>query len=194
LTAWLAVAVSDRFGRFIAWTRSRTDASRVGGLAEVIDALFIGLFLGLGFGFLAALGGNFVEDLDVHALEALQRRFEVARRGYILWQKVIYLVEGEITLPSSEVEETLQIFAPVIMLHPISGQAEYRLAQELRHAFAGAADVLHEPPRLIHATSTVTPRIRLLIPTRSRAISYREPPLIPAGRSSVTGLLLSAIP
>ena len=95
-------------------------ADRVGGLAEVIDALFLGLFLGLGFGLRpGALAGNFVEDLDVHALEALQRRPEVAGRGYILWQKIIYLVEGEITLLSSEADETLQIFAFVFMLHPI---------------------------------------------------------------------------
>jgi hypothetical protein len=57
-------------------------ADRVGGLAEVIDTFLRRLFLGLGFG---VLGGYFVEDLDIHALEALQRRPEVAGRGYIRW-------------------------------------------------------------------------------------------------------------
>ena len=72
-------------------------ADRVGGLAEVIDAFFF--LLGLGFGLsLGALAGNFVKDLDIHVLEAFQRRPEVARRGYVQGQKIIYLVEGEITL------------------------------------------------------------------------------------------------
>jgi hypothetical protein len=99
-------------------------ADRVGGLAEVIDPILLRLFLGRGFGVLGALGGYFVEDLDAHALEALQRRPEVAGRGYILWQRVIYLVEGEMALLSSEADETLQILAFVFMLHPISRQVE----------------------------------------------------------------------
>ena len=41
---------------------------------------------------------------------------------------VVYLVEGEKTLLSSQVDDPLRLPAPVFMLHPLSRQAEYRLA------------------------------------------------------------------
>jgi hypothetical protein len=83
------------------------------------DRQFEWLFLGLGFCLRpGALAGDFVEELDAHALKALQRRPEVAGQGYIFWQKIIYLVEGEITLLSSDADETLRIFGFVFMVHP----------------------------------------------------------------------------
>ena len=67
---------------------------------------------------------NFVENLDVHVLEALQRRPQIAGRGDVLGQEVIYLVESQITLLPPKIDETLKIFPFMFVLHPISRQTE----------------------------------------------------------------------
>ena len=113
-------------------------ANRVGGVAEVLGLFFL---LGLGFGLsLGALARNLGKDLDIDVLEAFQSCPEVARRGYVKGQKIIYLIEGQIALFLSEVDETLEILAFVFTLHPISTPSQYRLAQALYLAFADEVD------------------------------------------------------
>ena len=84
------------------------EADRVGRLARGIGRLFLGLLLGLRLDLaLGALGRDFLEDLDVHVLEALQRGAQVGRRGHVLRQEIVDLVESQVTLLAPEIDETL---------------------------------------------------------------------------------------
>ena len=64
--------------------------------------------------------GNFLEDLDVHVLEALERGAQIGRRGYVLGQEIVDLVESQVALLAAEVDQTLKIFPFVLLLHASS--------------------------------------------------------------------------
>ena len=88
-------------------------AYRVGGLAQRIgdrgslSGLF-GLFLDVGITLVfGARGRDLVEDLDIHVLEAFEGGAQIGGRGNILRQKVVDLVESQVTLLASEVDEPL---------------------------------------------------------------------------------------
>ena len=68
---------------------------------------FFGLFLGLDFDFVGAFGRDFLEHLDVEVLEAVERGAQVGRRRDVLRQEVVYLLEGEIALLATEIDEAL---------------------------------------------------------------------------------------
>ena len=78
---------------------------RVGRIARRVGSLFFGLFFGLRVNLaLRALGGDFLEDLDIHVLEALQRGAKVGGRGHVLGQEIVDLVESQVTLLATEVD------------------------------------------------------------------------------------------
>ena len=78
---------------------------RVGRIARGVGSLFFGLFFGLRVNLaLRALGGDFLEDLDIHVLEALQRGAKVGGRGHVLRQEIVDLVESQVTLLAAEVD------------------------------------------------------------------------------------------
>jgi hypothetical protein len=80
---------------------------RVGRIARV-GGLFVGFLLGLGLDFaLGALGGDFLEDLDIHVLEALQRGAQVGGRGHVLGQEIVDLLESQVALLLPKLDETL---------------------------------------------------------------------------------------
>ena len=94
---------------------------RVGRIARRVGRLFFGFFLGLRLDFaLGALGGDFLEDLDIHVLEALQRGTQVGGRGHVLGQEIVDLVESQVTLLAAEVDQTLEILPFVLLLHAFS--------------------------------------------------------------------------
>jgi len=72
------------------------------------DSLFFGFFLGLRVNLaLGTLGGNSLEDLDIHVLEALQRRAQAGGRGHVLRQEIVDLVKSQVALLAAEVDQTL---------------------------------------------------------------------------------------
>src|SRR4029077_16779739 len=88
--------------------RVRRITRGVGGLFfGLLFGLFFGLFFGLGVNLaLGAFGGNFLEDLDIHVLEALQRRALVGGRRNVLGQETVDLVESLVALRTSRIDET----------------------------------------------------------------------------------------
>ena len=91
---------------------------RVRRITRRVGSLFFGLFFGLRVNLaLGALGGNFLEDLDIHVLEALQRGARVGGRGYVLGQETVYLVESLVALLTSRIDETFYGFSFVHLLH-----------------------------------------------------------------------------
>ena len=94
------------------------ESYRVGRIARRVGRLFVGFFFGLRVDFaLGALGGNFLEDLDIHVLEALQSGAQVGGRGHVLRQEIVDLVESQVTLLAAEVDQTLEILPFVLLLH-----------------------------------------------------------------------------
>lgn len=80
------------------------------------------LFFGLSFGLrvdldLGAFGGNLLEDLYVHVLEALHRGAQFAERGHVLRQETVDLVKSQVTLLASEFDQTLESLPFVLPLH-----------------------------------------------------------------------------
>ena len=62
----------------------------------------------------AAGGRHLVEDLDVHVLETFQRGAQVGGRGHVLGQEIVDLVESQVTLFASEVDQALKILSFVL--------------------------------------------------------------------------------
>ncbi len=91
----------------------QVEANRIGRFGERIGdhrglGGLLGLLLGLDRIVIVAVGGrHFVEDLDVHVLEAFERRPQVGGRGDVLRQEVVDLVESQVTLLTPEIDETL---------------------------------------------------------------------------------------
>ena len=75
---------------------------RRGGLGR-----FFGLFLGLDLDLVGAFGRDFLEDLDIKILEAVERGAQVGGRCDILRQVVVDLLEGQVTLLAAEIDQPL---------------------------------------------------------------------------------------
>src|SRR5208282_46207 len=88
---------------------------------------FLGFFLGLRLGLTVSGlgGGNLVENLDVEVLEAVERRAEIRRRGDILRQEIIDLVESQVTLLTAKVDQTAEVFTFVLLLHAAETSVPY---------------------------------------------------------------------
>ena len=91
---------------------------RVRRIACRVGSLFFGLFFGLRVDFaLGALGGDFLEDLDIHVLEALERGAQIGGRGHVLRQEILDLFESQVTLLAAKVDQALEVFPFVLLLH-----------------------------------------------------------------------------
>ncbi len=88
-------------------------ANRVRRLAQRISrrrrglGRFFSLFLGFDLDFVGAFGRNFLEDLDIKILEAVEGGAQVGRRRDILRQEVVDLLESQVALFAPEIDQTL---------------------------------------------------------------------------------------
>ena len=86
--------------------RVRRLAQRIRRRRRRLGRLF-GLFLALDLDLVGAFGGDFLEHLDIKVLEAVQRGAQVGRRGDILRQEIVDLLESQVTLLAPEIDKTL---------------------------------------------------------------------------------------
>jgi hypothetical protein len=101
----------------------------------------VGPFLDLGLEFaLHSIRRDLGEDLDVYVLEALECGTQVGRRANLLGQEIVDLVKSQVALLAPELDQTLQVFTFVLLLHapklpyqPASPSAGLRDVAVARH-------------------------------------------------------------
>src|SRR5208282_3927947 len=113
------------------------EAGRVGRLAQRIGgspSSFLGFLFGLGLEVgVGVLGGGYLfKHLDIEVLEAVKRRAQIGRRGDVLRQVVVDLLEGQVPLLPAKVDEPLQIRALVLLFHALKWSAVRRSSQARR--------------------------------------------------------------
>ena len=78
----------------------------------------VGFYLDLGLEFaLRGIRWDVVEDLDIHILEALECRTQVGWRANLLGQETVDLVKSQVALLAPKIDETLEVFPFVLLLH-----------------------------------------------------------------------------
>ena len=91
----------------------RRFADRISGCGGLI-----GLFLDRGLEFAhRSARRDMVEDHDVQVLEALECGTQVGRRAYLLGEEIVDLVKSQVALLTPELDQTLQVFPCVLLLH-----------------------------------------------------------------------------
>src|SRR6266852_2196603 len=78
----------------------------------------VGFYLDLGLEFaLRGIRWDVVEDLDIHILEALECRTQGGWRANLLGQETVDLVKSQVALLAPKIDETLEVFPFVLLLH-----------------------------------------------------------------------------